>query len=304
MTAPTFALLALSLAASSWQANVLSDDPAVRASELAHFRAKGRAGLYALQDLVNRAADPAERARAIRALGELGNPDAEWALYLELKQSTPGVAAAAIRAVTALRLVKLQSAVAAHVGDPNENLTAALGESAELFPKVIEAARSRLVEPRPEAQLAALRIFAAAHAAVPESDARRLLASPRPEISLLAAEALAATDAAAAEAVEAKLAAGPDPLGSRAAFDLAKLGTPEASEALEALARTPACPERAVTALASTAGALPVLISLRANESSLRPLIDRTLSRHPPAVAVLLAVAGGSDDGMAAAAVA
>src|SRR5581483_10023876 len=82
--------------APSWRDEILSDDSQVRTPALAHLHARGRAGLYQVQSLVESSADPAVRARALRALGELGDADAEWELRLQLKQASPQVAAAAV----------------------------------------------------------------------------------------------------------------------------------------------------------------------------------------------------------------
>ncbi|MHB8419976.1 MAG: HEAT repeat domain-containing protein [Myxococcales bacterium] len=303
MTA-TLAVLALALASPSWQAQVLSDDAAVRAPALAHLSAKGRPGLYAIQDLVARAPGAADRARAIRALGELGDADAEWALRAELRQTDPTVAAAAVRAAARLRLARLHGPVAARVGDPDPTVCDALGFAAGTFPEIVDAARAALAGTEPTAALAGLRILAAAGTAIPAADAQRLLGSPLPEASLLAAEVLAPTDAAAAEAVEAKLAAGPEPLGGRAALDLARLGSPDALAALEALARGSGTAERAVGALAATPRGLVSLLALRGRESELGPLIDRVFASRPPAIADLLAVVHAADDRTARAAVA
>ncbi len=294
MTA-ALALLSLTLAAPSWKAELLSDDAAVRAPALARLRAKGRPGLYALQDLVARAAEPNERAKAVRALGALGNPDAEWALRGELKQP-PVVAAAAVRAVVALRLTRLRNLVVARVGEADPDLAAALGESAALFPAVTDAARALLSDARPVAQLAGLRILSAAGEIPSEADARRLAASPLPEAALLAAELLAPSDPQAAEAVYAQLAVGPEPLAARAARDLVKLGTPGSLAALEALARTPGSAERAVAALAASPQGLTHLLVLRAADPSLQAIVDRSLAGHPPAVADLRVVVSAADD--------
>jgi HEAT repeat protein len=138
----------------SWKADALSDDASVRAPVVARMRAKGRPGLYAIQDL--------DRARAIRALAELGDPAAEWALFLELRRPEPPVAAAAIRAVTALRLETLGKPVAARVGDPDPDLCAALGQAAAMVPAVAAAARQALANAAPEAQLSGLEVLVAA----------------------------------------------------------------------------------------------------------------------------------------------
>jgi HEAT repeat protein len=274
----------------SWKADALSDDASVRAPVVARMRAKGRPGLYAIQDLVTSQTVPADRARAIRALAELGDPAAEWALFLELRRPEPPVAAAAIRAVTALRLETLGKPVAARVGDPDPDLCAALGQAAAMVPAVAAAARQALANAAPEAQLSGLEVLVAAGLPIPSADAHRLVASPLPAVRLIAAGAL---EPEAAEPVYEALAVEPGALGDRAALDLAKLGTPVAINALSTMAGKGVATKRAIAGLASTPTGLVALLGLRDQSASLADEIDARFARQPPATADLLAVGQG-----------
>ncbi len=300
-------MLALSLCAAllaaapapSWKEAALSNDDRARSELLARLRAKGLPGLYAVQDLVAGAPDDATRARAIRALGELDNPAAEWALRAELRRPSPAVAAAAVRAAAKLGLRALERPVAARVGDPDPDLCAALVEAGPLFPAVLEAARAAIEDPgSPARRLAGLRIARGAGLPLPAGDARRLAADPSPEIRLLASEALEASDAGAAEAALEPLAALPGPLGDSALAEIARLGRPEGLARLEALAKgpDPALASRAAAALGGSLPGLPRLLALRGRSPTLGAAVDAALATHPPASAELAALLCGQDD--------
>ncbi len=299
---PILATVALLLAsASGWKADILSDDPAVRGSVVARLHAKGRPGLFAVQDLVTHAPDLEARVRAVRALGELGDPDAEWALRAELRRPEPEVVAAAARAAAALRLDGLSKLLAARVGDPDAGLCAALGAAVSVFPSVAAAAHAAAANTSPQIQLAGLRVLAGAGVPVTADEARAALRSPLPEARLIAAQALAPIDPAASDAALEGLAVVTDPVGAEAAMRMARLGRPGLLRDLERLAagKSAMLATRAIDALAGSPTGLAALLRLRAETPALAAEVDRAFGRRPPTTADLLAVLG--DGGLDAA---
>jgi HEAT repeat protein len=211
--------------APAWRADVLSDNPDVRAAALSHLHAKGRAGLYAIQNLVEGSAEDADRVRAVRALGELGDSEAEWELRLQLKQASPHVVAAAVHAMQKLKLPGVAHALAERVGDSDSELCDALGEAAHLYPAIAESARAAL-DGDESHQLSGLRILSAAGLTIPPAVASALAASPLAEVRLAAAENMGAANPEAALKTIADLLSGP--MSDEAVDALGKLASPKA----------------------------------------------------------------------------
>jgi HEAT repeat protein len=298
-------LLALSLlaAAPGWKGEVLSDDPAIRAPALARLHEKGRSGLYALQDLVEKSADDAEHARALRALGELGDPAAEWELLLQLRQPSPHVLAAVVGAAARLRLPNLAHQIAEKVGNPDAELCAALGEAAKIFPAVAEKARAALSSKQPDEQLAGARILVAAGLPLNADIAKQLIGSANPDLRFAAAVALQSGDPDAA--IDALAALAGSPHEAEAVALLGKLSTPHALERLQALAADPAHAQVAIAALAGSPGGMRLLLTKRAAAdlpTAQATAIDAALNAQPHAPEWLLKLLGDPDDTVARAA--
>ncbi len=251
-------LLTLLAGVPAWRAEILSDDPQVRSTALAKLRARGRTGLYLVQDVVEKAADSKERALAIRALGELGDPVAEWELRLQLKQPSPHVRSAVVEAATRLHLQGLTRTLAEQVGDPDPELCSSLGAAAKLFPPIAAHARTALGSEKGDEQLAGLRVLGAAGLPLEDDVARKLVGSTRPEVRLAAAVALAARDPDASVDVLAGLIPGPEE--THAIEALGKLATPHAFQRLQALVGQPTRAQAALTAIASSAAGERVLL--------------------------------------------
>jgi len=301
---PLLSLLVLLAAAPAWHQEVLSDQAEVRASALSHLHARGRSGLYAMQGLVEASDDPSTRARAVRALGELGDPEAEWELRLQLKQSSPHVIAAVVRAAQRLNLPGLARAVADKVGDPDPELCEALAVAAPLYPAIAQNAREALEGNGPR-QLAGLRVLRAAGLPVPEPLARRLSASPLAEVRLAAAESLAAADSEAAVQTIAALLSGP--VADRAIEALGTIGTPPALSLLEGLLGRADLAAPVLAALARSAAGERILIKRR---SALSPgtsdvaAIDAAIAAQPRTPELLLELLGDPEAQVADAAAA
>jgi len=280
----------------SWRAEVLSDAPEVRSAALAHLHAKGRAGLYAIQNLVEASTDTADRVRAVRALGELKDPEAEWELRLQLKQASPHVVAAAVHAMQLLRLPGVAHALADKVGDPDAELCEALGEAARLYPVIAESAQVAL-DGDESRQLAGLRVLNAAGSTIPMIVANRLATSPLAEVRLAAAESLRASDPEAAIKIMVELL--PGPLADEAVDALGRIATPKALLLLKGLLDLPQPTTRVLSALARSADGERILIRRRASlqaDAALAVAIDAAIeaqARTPDLLAELLA---DSDD--------
>lgn len=307
--APSLALLSLLLAAPGWHDSALSDDPAVRAPTLAHLHAKGLPGLYAVQDLVDKSSDPEQRARAVRALGELGDRGAEWALRLELKQTDPRVLAADIRAIAALQLQTLSRPVAEKVGDPDPGLCAALGQAAAVLPDIAEAARTAVAGTDEQQQLAGLRILEAAQLPVAEDLLRKLTHGSAVPLRLAASLALGRIDPASGVEALAQVLdqapAGPDADAAIAA--LGKLASPPAMTLLQSLMLRGDNAQAAVTALASTNDGARVLLRRRIAETVpavIESAVDAALAGQPKLAELLLSLVADPDVSLAEAAAA
>ena len=235
---PLYLLLVLTLGATPpWRDAVLSDVPDVRAKALAHLHELGRSGLYSLQDLVGKSTEVYERARFVRALGELGDPAAEWQLRLELRQPSAHVKAAAVRAISQLKLAALQKPIVELVGTPDPELCEALGLAAADFPAILDRARADLASSDTDTQLGGLRTLNAAGAAIALSEAKRFSESAQPELQLAAAVALGKVGPEASTPVLQKLLEGPV---ANAAIEAAgKIDTPAAIAMLSRLLSTP-----------------------------------------------------------------
>ncbi len=289
-------LLLLLASVPSWRAEVLSDSPEVRSAALAHLHAKGRAGLYAIQNLVETSTDDADRVRALRALGELRDPEAEWELRAQLKQASPHVVAAAVHAMRVLRLPGVAHALAEKVGDPDAELCEALGDAARFYPAIAESARTAL-EGDESRQLAGLRVLNAAGLALPPAVASRLVASPLAEVRLAAAESLGSSDPEAAMKVVIDLL--PGPLADEATDALGRMATPRALVALKGLLDAPQPATHVLTALARSAAGERILIRRRASlqaEAALAVAIDAAIEAQPRTPDLLLELLSDSDD--------
>jgi HEAT repeat protein len=289
----------------AWRTEILSDDAQVRHPAIAKLRARGRTGLYLVQDVVEKAPNTADRAKAIRALGELGDPTAEWELRLQLKSGSLKVLSAVVEAAAKLRLQGLSRPLSELVGNPDPELCAALGGAAKSFPAIAEHAKTALESEKGDEQLAGLRVAAAAGLPLEEAVARKLTASSRPEIRLAAAQALAARDPDAAADVLSGLILGPQE--AVAVETLGKLATPHALGLLQLLIDQPAHAGGALTAIAGSAAGERVLLVRRAN-ASLPPAqgaaIDAALEAQPHTPEWLVTLLGDPDEPIAAAAAA
>ncbi len=271
----------------------------MRATALSHLHAKGRAGLYSIQNLVETSADSDERVRAVRALGELGDPEAEWELRIQLKQASPHVVAAAVHAMQLLRLQGVAHAVAERVGDPDSELCEALGEAARFYPAVAESAREAL-DGDESRQLAGLRVLNAAGLPLPAGVASRLTTSPLAEVRLAAAESLGPTDPEAAEKTMAELLSGP--LSDEAVGALGRLGTPKALALLESLLERAQPAPTLLAALAKSAPGDRILIKRRVSlqaDAKLAVAIDAAIEVQPHTPALLSELLSDADDSVA-----
>jgi HEAT repeat protein len=262
------------------------------------LHAKGKPGLYAVQDLVEKAQDDAEHARALRALGELGDPEAEWELHLQLKQTSPHVLAAVITAATQLHLDKLTKGVAEKVGNPDPELCAALGAAVATFPDVAEQARQALDDAEGDRQLSGLRILTAANIPVDQAQARKLITSPSPEVRFFAGSALAPSDPETATSVLAQFLDGPQ--AQAAIVALGKIGCPSALNALLSLIgkeqQTPA-----LNALATSDAGVRVLLKKRSITLVQEQVqaIDAALNAQPTTPDLLVALLGDENGSLA-----
>jgi HEAT repeat protein len=289
-------LVVLLAAAPTWRAEVLSDAPEVRSVAIAHLHAKGRAGLYAIQNLVETSTDDADRVRAVRALGELRDPEAEWELRIQLKQPSPHVVAAAVHAVQLLKLPGVAHAVAEKVGDPDAELCEALGEAARLYPAIAENAQVAL-DGDESRQLAGLRVLNAAGLTIPSIVASRLATSPLAEVRLAAAESLRASDPDAAMKIVVDLL--PGPLADEAVDALGRIATPKAMLLLKDLLEQQQPTTHVLTALARSAAGERILIKRRAAlqaEVALAVAIDAAIEAQPRTPDLLHELLSDSDD--------
>ena len=230
---------------------------------------------------------------------------AEWELRLQLKQPSPHVRAAVVRAVTQLHLQSFSRAVAEQVGDPDAEVCQALGAAVKLLPSVAEHARTALESEKGDEQLAGLRVLGAAGLPLESDVAHKLTSSARPEVRLAAAVALAPTDSDTAATVLTSLIDGP--VDEAAIVALGKLATPRALETLKELVPQPLHSQQALAALAGSPAGDRLLLQWRLASSLPKTegaAIDAALEADPGVPAVLVKLLGDPDEALARAAAA